>query len=350
MISHEEVLIYGANGYSAQLIVEELINRGIKPALAGRNSDKLKPVAKKFNCNYKVFDLNNIDTIRKEIREFKVVLNCAGPFTYTAEKIIKACISEKVHYLDITGEIPVIEFAWTQKEAAQKAGICIIPSIGFDVIPTDCLSVITAREVKDPCSLEILLQNEKVKISRGTLITTIEMMTKLGKIRREGKIIDSPIGEKVFVKSIGDKKYYGISIPWGDVVSAYYSTGIENITVYLGVNHFIFCVRKFLLLLLKILRPKFVKNTVIQLIKLFVIGPNEEKRIKVKSYILTTVSNRSESKTDITRVMEGYTLTKIGAAAAVENVLVGTDKKGTLTPAMAFGEDFVNQFIIEKIF
>lgn len=350
MISQDEVLIYGANGYSAQLIVEELLDKQIKPVLAGRNSDKLKNLAQKFDCNFKVFDLKNIDSIRSEIRGFKIVLNCAGPFSYTAEKIIKACISEKVHYLDITGEIPVIEFAWTQTNAAQKAGICVIPSVGFDVIPTDCLSVISAKKIKEPDSLEILLHNENVKISRGTLITTIEMMTKSGKIRREGKVIDSPIGEKVFEKSIGGKNYYGISIPWGDVVSAYYSTGIENITVYLGVNRFIFHTRKFLLPLIKILRFKFVKKTVIQLIKMFVIGPNEEKRSKVKSYILTTASNESESKTDISRVMEGYNLTKIGAAAAVEKVLAGIDKKGTLTPAMAFGEDFVNQFIIEKIF
>ncbi len=350
MISHNEVLIYGANGYSAQLIVKELLDRGIKPVLAGRNSDKLKNIAQKLDCNFKVFELRNIDSIRRAISEFKIVLNCAGPFNQTAEEIINACISEKVNYLDITGEIPVIEFAWTQNEAAQKAGICIIPSVGFDVIPTDCISVISAKKIKNPDSLEILLHNENVKISRGTLITTIEMMTKLGKIRRKGKVINSPIGEKVFLKSIGGKNYYGLSIPWGDVVSAYYSTGIENITVYLGVNRFIFHARKILLPLIKILRVKVVKNMIVRLIKMFVIGPNEEKRSKVKSYILTTVSNESESRTDINQVMEGYNLTKIGAAAAVEKVLAGIDKKGTLTPAMAFGEDFVNQFIIEKIF
>lgn len=350
MASQKEVLLYGANGYSAQLIIEELLSKNILPVVAGRTHNKIKSAATKFGCEFKIFDLDDFETICNEIVNFKVVLNCAGPFQFTAEKLIKACIKEKVNYIDITGEIPVIEYAWSKNDEAKKAGICIIPSVGFDVIPTDCLSVITARKIKNPQSLEILLQNENVKISRGTLITTIEMMCNSGKLRKEGKIIDSPIGEKVFVKDIGEKKYYGISIPWGDVASAYYSTGIKNITVYLGVNRIIYSLRKVLLQLIKLLRVNLIKSGIIRIIKLLVTGPDEKKRKKVKSYIITSVKNEIESCTDINLVTEGYTLTKIGAATAVERILQGIDKKGTLTPAMAFGYDFVNPFVIKKIY
>jgi short subunit dehydrogenase-like uncharacterized protein len=96
------ILIYGANGYTGQLIVEEAHRRNLKFDIAGRNESALKSLADKFSIGYKVFDLSNEDIVAEQIKGYDIVIHSAGPFIHTAKTMMNACLKSKVHYLDIT--------------------------------------------------------------------------------------------------------------------------------------------------------------------------------------------------------------------------------------------------------
>src|SRR6516165_5861938 len=134
-------LIYGANGYTGELITRYAVERGMEPILAGRNAIKIEELAKKDHLEYRVFSLDEMSRSDAALQEVDVVLHCAGPFSHTAKPMVEACIRNKKHYTDITGEIVVFEALAKLDKQTNEAGVMIMPGVGFDVVPTDCLSV-----------------------------------------------------------------------------------------------------------------------------------------------------------------------------------------------------------------
>src|SRR5687768_4728008 len=132
-------MIYGANGYTGELIAREAKTRGMTPVLAGRRFDKIAPLAGELGFEHRVFALGSADAIAPHIQDVGLVLHCAGPFATTSPPMIEACLRSKAHYLDITGEITIFELARTKNAEAEAAGVVVCPGVGFDVIPTDCV-------------------------------------------------------------------------------------------------------------------------------------------------------------------------------------------------------------------
>jgi len=345
-----KLMVYGANGYSAQLIIEELIQRDIKPILAGRNSEAIKEVAAKFSCDYRVFDLNYDNESNNSLEDIHTLINCAGPFKYTAKDMIDYCLASKTNYLDITGEIPVFAYAYGCNNRAKENGIVILTGVGFDIIPTDCLAKRLSELMPDATHLKLAFMNRKGGISRGTTLTSLEFISGKGKIRRNGKVIDSPIGE--FTVEIKHPSYsmYGISIPWGDVFTAYISTGIPNVEVYMGLPKLLFVFRKILFTLLTVYKIPFIKKISARYVSQNFIGPDKETRDNTETFIWGRVDNeKGDNIEQVYQVMEGYNLTAKGAAEAAIRVLNNELKPGFYTPSLAFGSKFLELFVKEKI-
>ena len=345
-----ELMIYGAGGYSAQLIIEELVKKGIKPLLAGRNENVLKLLSDKFGCMYKTFEIEEEKKIDEALSGVHTLLNCAGPFKYTAKEMMEACLRTKTNYLDITGEIPVMHLAFSLDTEAKEKGITIMPSVGFDIIPSDCLAKKLSDRMPDAISLKLGFLNKRGKISRGTWLTTLEFLGGSGRIRRAGKVIESKIGEfKIKVEEPGFS-FYGISIPWGDVYSSYHSTGIPNAEVYLGVSKMIYQLNFIFVPLLRLFRNKLIKNFAANFIKRNLSGPSKAERDLTETYVFGKVENsKGESIEEIYQFMEGYNLTAVGAAECCKRVLENQSQAGYSTPSMAFGSEFMSNFVIEKI-
>ena len=138
-------LIYGANGYTGELIAREAARRGLKPILSGRSQNKIEPLAKELNLTFRTFSLEDKKSLEYTLKEVDFVVHCAGPFSLTSEKMVEACLRIRKHYLDITGEISIFEAMAQRDEAAKKANVMIVPGVGFDVVPSDCL----AKHLKD---------------------------------------------------------------------------------------------------------------------------------------------------------------------------------------------------------
>ena len=219
-------LLYGANGYTGELIAREAVARGEKPILAGRSADRIEALAKELGCESRIFPVD-----RTQLDGVDLVLHCAGPFIHTSRPMVAACLTAGAHYLDITGEIAVFEMIFRRDEDAKARNVALIPGVGFDVVPTDCLAAQLHAKLPDANDL-ILAFASRSGVSRGTLKTMIEGAGWGGAIRRDGKIVRVPQMFDVREIPFPSGTRMAMTIPWGDVSTAFRSTGIPNIRVY----------------------------------------------------------------------------------------------------------------------
>ncbi|GAB2498656.1 saccharopine dehydrogenase family protein [Arenimonas alkanexedens] len=227
-------MIYGANGYTGQMMVEEAVRRGLRPVLAGRSAASLQAMAQKHGLPVRAFALDNAQALRSGLNGIGLVLHCAGPFSATCEPMLEACLDVGVHYLDITGEIDVFAHCHAQDARAREKGIVVLPGSGFDVVPTDCLAAQLKRELPGADSL-VLAFEAGGGPSPGTAKTSVEGLGNGGRARIEGKLTRVPLAWKTRTFERDGEQRFAMTIPWGDVYTAYVSTGIGNIEVYMGV-------------------------------------------------------------------------------------------------------------------
>lgn len=339
-------LLYGANGYTGQLIAEHAASYGLEPILAGRTESKIKPLAERLNYSYRVFDLSNTEELDKALNEVKVVLHAAGPFQHTARLMMEACLRTKTHYLDITGEIPVFELAARLDQQAKDAGILIMPGVGFDVVPTDCLALFLKKQLPDATHLKLAFTSGG-GLSRGTARTMAEGLGEGGAVRENGKIKKVPLGHRtMWVPFTDDKKLFTMTIPWGDVSTAFYSTGIKNIETYTAVKPSTYKTLRWQKLYNWILRLPIIKSYVKRQINKRPPGPNEEQLKTKKSYVWGEVKNDKGSSISARLITpNGYWLTMLTALTILKKLLIEANSslEGFKTPSAGFSEDLIMQ-------
>ena len=210
------------------------MRRGLRPVLAGRNKAAVEALARELNCPSRAFALDSVDAVATQLAGARAVLHCAGPFSATAATMMDACLRAKTHYLDITGEIDVIETGAARDAQAKAAGVAIIPAVGFDVVPSDCLAALLHAQLPTATHLELAFMAGG-GLSPGTAKTSLEGLPRGGRARIDGKIASVPTAWKSREIPFADGARWAVTIPWGDVASAYYSTGIPNIEVYMAM-------------------------------------------------------------------------------------------------------------------
>lgn len=335
------LLLYGATGYTGSLIARMAREKNIPMVIAGRSESKLKKLSAELGLEYIVFDLSDQTTISEKIRHFKVVLHAAGPFSHTAKQMMQACISENVHYTDITGEIEVFELAASMNEKAKESGIMLLPGIGFDVVPTDCMAKYLCKLLPDATHLQLAFAMEGGRISHGTANTMAESLGTPGAVRLNGKIVSIPAGKHTInVPFTEGKTRFCISIPWGDVSTAFYSTGIENVETFIAIKPSLYKINHFTQKYLGfILRSSIVQNFVKWYIKRLPPGPSDKERKHGKSHVWGKAWNVHGKDVQARyTVPEGYTFTSMSAVHIIQKILNGEVKSGFQTPGTAFGE------------
>ena len=335
------ILIYGANGYTGQLIVEALALRGFKPVLAGRNRDALEALAQKFRLTRRVFELGEPAEIARNLDGIELLLNCAGPFSKTCEPLLEACLALKVHYLDITGEIDVFALCHHAHNRARHQGVVVAPGIGFDVVPTDCLAAMLKQRLADASEL-VLAFEATGGPSPGTARTSVEGLAKGGRVRRDGQLVDVPLAFKTREFERNGQRRTAMTIPWGDVYTAYVSTGIANIEVYMTVSPKSVARMRWLrhaqpLLRFEPLRKFFESRAVAR-----AQGPDAERRRTSGCTIWGEVRNAAgrEVKLMLT-TPNGYALTASAALGIVKRVLDAAPAGGYYTPSQLMGPEYV---------
>lgn len=332
-------LIYGANGYTGELITRFAVERGLKPIIAGRNKAAIEELAAKHGLEHRVFSLDDTPKLDAALQEVEVVLHCAGPFSITSRPMVEGCLRNKKHYTDITGEISVFETCAALDKKAKDVEVMLMPGVGFDVVPSDCLAMHLKNRLPSATHLTLAFYGMG-RISHGTQATMTMNVGRGGAVRKDGKITLVPAAWKTREIDFGEVKKIGVTIPWGDVATGFHSTGISNIEVYTIAP-------KSALKLMKLSRylgwlfatgpfQKYLQS------KIPSGGPTDEERAKGKTLLWGEVvdneGNRAESRM---QAPEGYTITAIGALNIAEKILGGDLTPGYQTPAKAYGADLI---------
>jgi saccharopine dehydrogenase (NAD+, L-lysine-forming) len=333
-------LIYGANGYTGELVARLAAARGERPILAGRSGERLAPLAEELDLAYRVADLRDEAALRAALEGVDVVAHCAGPYAVTARPMVAACLATRTHYVDVTGELDVFEWVYSQDAAAAEASVVLLPGAGFDVVPTDCLAARLASALPSATSLELAFLAGG-GLSRGTARTGLRQAAHGGKRRVDGRLVDTALGEPSrSVPFPHGERQVGATV-WGDLVTAYRSTGIPNITVYTRLPQQSWAAR--------LLRFGPIRQAADLMVRRQLGGPSAEKRASSGCQVWGEVRDPGgNSRTAWLTGPNGYDLTADAMVRAVGYVHAGTGPAGPIragahTPATALGAAFVEE-------
>jgi short subunit dehydrogenase-like uncharacterized protein len=339
-----EWMIYGATGYSGELIAREAKQRGLTPVLAGRSAAKLHPLADELGLEARAFALDRPEDMDRNLHDIGLVLHCAGPFSQTSAPMIEACLRNNAHYLDITGEIPVFEHAHAQDHRAREAGVVLCPGVGFDVIPTDCVACALRDALPDATHLALGF-DAPAALSPGTAKTSVESAGCGGRVRRDGHLLTVPLAHARRRIDFGDGTKQAMAIPWGDVATAYYTTGIPNIEVYVPAPATVIALTRSANLIRPLLRRNAVQKTLQRVVEKRIQGPDADARDRTPTYVWGEARNAAgETRTARIKTANTYSLTITGALAVVQHLLEEKIVEGgSYTPALLVGPELVER-------
>ena len=333
-------MIYGANGFTGSLTAREAVRRGLRPVLAGRSENSIKPLADELGLEYRLFDLADPTVVRKQISGHKLVLHCAGPFSRTSSPMVDACLAEGVHYLDITGEISVFEAVHQKDAEARRADVVLLPGAGFDVVPTDCLAAKLVEALPSATALQLAFEAAGGP-SPGTARTSIERLGEGGCIRRDGKLTGVPMAWRSRSIAFAHAEREAVTIPWGDVYTAFVSTGIPDIEVYLALPPAAIKKMQRLRLLQPLLRLGWVKAFLSRQVERKVSGPSQQRRAATACQLWGEVSSADGRVVAATMTTpNGYDLTVSASLGLVEYLLQNEVEGGYYTPSLLMGSAY----------
>lgn len=335
------ILIYGANGYTGALISRLAAERGMLPVLAGRDAGKIKELSSALGTEHRVFGLDDESRIEAALGDTRVVLHCAGPFSRTAAPMVRACLRTRTHYLDITGEVAVFEAIADRDVEAKASGVMLMPGVGFDVVPSDCLAAHLKRRLPSAKMLALAIQSSG-RVSRGTAATMIENIHKGGLVRRNGRLTAVPAASKTRTVDFGRGPVKATVFAWGDLATAFRSTGIENIEVFAVVPGAVRWTMIASRWMGSVLGSAPVQRFLMRLARKHVSGPSEADRRRGFSLVWGEVEDTSGAKMrSRLRCPEAYQLTALTSLAVARRVLAGEARPGFQTPSLVFGPDLI---------
>ena len=334
-------LLYGAYGYTGRLIAALAVERGHRPVLAGRDAGQLAAVAGETGLDSVVVGLDDPVALDRALADVPLVLHAAGPFSQTSAPMVQACLRTRTHYLDVTGEIAVFEALAARDDDARQRGITVLPGVGFDVVPTDCLAAHVATQLPGATRLQIAIRALS-SASHGTAQTAVEQMGTGGAARVAGRIVDVPAAHHQIAVDFGDgRPRTCTAIPWGDVSTAFHSTGIPNVTTYAALPETAVRVMKASRYLGPVLRSSPVQSLLRAAVSRAVSGPSDADRQRGRSFAWAQVTDGAGGQaTAVWSGPEGYALTADAALRSALAVLEGRAEVGFQTPSLAFGPDF----------
>ena len=337
------IIIYGAYGYTGKLIVEEAVTKGLRPTIAGRNEELVERLANQYDLPHVTYNYDDQQAWDAALSNKDLLINCAGPFSLTIKEILPACIRNKTHYIDITGEIDVFKYIQSHDQKAKDAGVVLMPGTGFDVVPTDCLAKFLSEQLPTATHLELAFDSSS-GLSRGTALSVLNRFHKGSAVRVNGEIIEQKPASVSKSIAFQGKVRNVVGIAWGDVFTSFVTTGIPNIEVFTGMPIKMMKTMKRVSKLAWLIKTPLMLKLGRYFIRKKIDGPSEEKRNSLKTQVYGRVWEKGGNEVVAEmETPESYKLTAITSVLCAQKILAGDAAPGFHTPAGAFGSDLIMQ-------
>ena len=308
--------------------------------VAGRIAEKLVPIASELRLDYGAFSVKDAAGYLQDVT---VLLNCAGPFSATAEALAKACLSQKVHYLDITGEIDVFRKCYALDNEAKSRNVIVMPGVGTDIVPTDCLAAMLKEKLPAATRIDLAF-SFGTSPSIGTVKTSIESVGKGGLIREDGRLKTVSNAYRMKKIPFQNQPQWAVTIPWGDVFTSGISTGVPDGMVYMAMT-------KPSIYMLHVSNPfkgimntRFGQDLVKSLVSKFIKkGPDEQARETQQGQFWGEAEAPGGDKVEMTMSTPNvYSLTVEVGIRIARYCLGNHGKSGYYTPSMLLGSHFID--------
>ncbi|AFZ72154.1 saccharopine dehydrogenase family protein [Natronobacterium gregoryi] len=341
----DSLLVYGSYGYIGSRIAAKAVSRGWSPVVAGRDRSNVTRQADALGVERRVFTLAEPagkQVLTDSLEDVEAVLNCAGPFVETAEPLVEACLETGTDYLDVTGECPVFERLRQRDQRARDAGVTVLPGVGFDVVPTDCLAAFLDGVLPEADRLH-LGKKSRSSLSRGTARTALEGLCEGGVIRRNGRLLRVPVAFRSREIDFGHGPEHAVTVPFGDVVTAAYDTGLESVEVYVAAPPWTTKAMQALDSVSSVVASEPVRRLLERAIDSTFDGPGDRELATDRAIVWGEVEDDAGRRVGARlETPNPYALTVETALAASERIDDADD--GFQTPATAFGSDFILEF------
>lgn len=340
MPSGRRLLLYGANGYTAGLLLQRLQGLGADVIAAGRNALAVRRVARRFGFEHRVFDLTGARALDAQLQGVDLLVNAAGPFVRTAEPLVNACLRQRIDYLDLSGEVDALQYVQGCDRFAKSQGILLLPGIGFDVAVSDCLALFLSERLPGADTLILSISPSNL-LSRGSALALVEQAGTFVRVRSAGALEPVRFRTQLRWVDFGAGHRPVIGVTWGDLVTAFWSTGIPNIEIYFEANAF---------RLLSVTANQYWgwvgrggpgKSWLASWADLLPADYSAADRSRQGSVVIGEVRRGDRRERARLSTTEAYTCSADVATLAIERVLTGTRRPGFATPAQLFGADFV---------
>ncbi len=333
-------MVYGAYGYTGRLVAALATERGEMPVLAGRDARQLRSLAEVLQLDHRALPLDDQVALRRGLDGIDAVAHCAGPFSSTWRPMVEACLATGTHYLDITGEIDVLEGVLDRHGDAVAAGVSLLPGSGIDVVPSDCLAALLAGRLPGATRLSLAVHFGGGP-SPGTAATAVESIRNPGRARIDGVIGPVPPALRRRRVRFPDGESNVRAIAWGDVASAHHSTGIPTVITYAAVPALVSGLTAAAPLAGPLLANPLSKR-MLKTLAGRLPGPSAARRTASGSAIWgEVVDSQGKSVEGTVTGPNSYDLTADAVVRIAGLLERGDVPTGALTPSQALGPDFV---------
>ncbi|KZX53179.1 hypothetical protein A3711_15940 [Erythrobacter sp. HI00D59] len=324
-----KLMIYGAAGYTGRMVSANAEAAGIDLVVAGRpqGAERIAALAAELRCDFRLFAADDEIAREEALSDIAVLLNCAGPYKYTAEPLMRACLATKVHYLDIAAELDSYRLAERLDSEATSAGVMLLPGSGGSVAMLGSLAGHAAKRVSRPHRLAIALQVAG-GFSRGSAISASENVTTECLRRADNLLTPRDPGEvREFDFGDGPTACFPVTLP--DLITIWRTTDIPNIETYIHVT-----------------AGTFPEGELADMPD----GPTLQDREANRYHAAVEVTGKSGAESrSVLDTVNGYTFTTLAAAEAARRVLAGESRPGFQTPTGLFGDGFAETIADTRI-
>ncbi len=335
-------LIYGANGYTGRLVVEQAVKQGHNPVIAGRSPEKIKPIAEQYDLPYLILNLNDKNSVSEKLSNFKLISNFAGPYPLTVGPLADVCIENGIHYIDVSGDLNTIQHILDLDKQAKAKSIVMIPAAGFITYATECLAQYLAEQIENPKYIELGIHITG-GTSRGTTISTVDSIKDGCLIRKDHQLMPVKFGKDTKKIMFPDSEHPAWAVPLAELLTVHRALSIPNITVFNVMPPSLNSLRLFATLIQKALKIKTFKSIAKKIAAKQPEGPTREQNFTTKSYIWARTGNSSEEKQAWLETPEAYYFTALLNVRFAE-IILESELNGSLASSEAFGKELIFEF------
>jgi short subunit dehydrogenase-like uncharacterized protein len=267
-----------------------------------------------------------------------VLLNAAGPFSHTALPLIRACLRAGVSYLDLSGEVDSLALAASYDARARDADTMIMPAVGFDVVPSDCLASMLAERMPQARALHIAVSGLE-HFSRGSARSMAEQIGRPIRARRGGVLVRIAEREAWHSADFGHGLRAVRAVDWGDLVTAPFTTGIADVTTYFEAT---VALRMSLLWRHRVLMAPAWQVWLQTITAALPEGPSARQRAAARCRLVATADGACGEHAQVAcETPDAYDFSAAAACEIARRVSEGDREPGFQTPARVYGSQLL---------